>query len=119
VEPYIRLARGSTPPARDWHRIGAYVGLAFTLSLMACEFGSCGGLPPVGYAIRSWSMNCLWLPILIAWGIKLIVMRYAGPKTFHKVIPIALGLILGEFIIGSLWCILGIVLQQSSYSFWV
>ena len=123
VEPYIRLASWiSVPQPADWHRVGAYVvGLVFTLGLMALRVRfAWWPFHPVGYAISSsWSMNCLWLPIFVAWALKTIIMRYAGPKTFHKVIPIALGLILGEFIIGSLWCILGIILQQSTYSFWV
>ncbi len=75
---------------------------------------------PVGYAISgSWSMNCLWLPIFIAWLAKLLITRYGGHRTFTRALPFALGMVLGEFIIGSLWCILGIALGISTYSFWV
>jgi Family of unknown function (DUF6785)/Domain of unknown function (DUF6784) len=123
VEPYDRLQSWIiSPQPADVNRMLAYVaGLGFTLALMALRVRFIWWpFHPVGYAISSsWSMNCLWLPILIAWLIKVIVMRYAGPKTFHKVIPIALGLILGEFIVGALWCIIGIALQRPSYAFWV
>lgn len=123
VEPYIRLQSWiSAPQPPNLAKAMAYlVGLVFTLSLMALRVRFVWWpFHPVGYAISSsWSMNCLWMPILIAWAIKLLVMRYAGPKTFHRVIPMALGLILGEFIVGSLWCLLGIALQRSTYSFWV
>ncbi len=123
VEPYTRLASWiAAPQPADWHKVAAYgVGLGFTLALMALRVRFVWWpFHPVGYAISSsWSMNCLWMPILVAWAIKVITMHYSGPKTFHKVIPVALGLILGEFIVGSLWCLIGILLQRHSYSFWV
>jgi len=97
------------------------VGFLFTLALMFLRVNFVRWpFHPVGYAISSsWSMNCLWLPILIAWLAKLLIMRYGGYKVFQKAVPIALGLVLGEFIVGSLWCIIGIILQISTYSFWV
>ncbi|MBM3474391.1 MAG: hypothetical protein FJX75_14100 [Armatimonadetes bacterium] len=123
VEPYNRLQSwiSAPQPANLSKAIAYVVGLCFTLGLMALRVRFVWWpFHPVGYAISSsWSMNCLWMPILIAWLIKILVMRYAGPKTFHRIIPLALGLILGEFIVGSLWCILGIALQRSTYSFWV
>ena len=123
VEPYNRLQWWlNAPQPAELNKMLAYVvGLGFTLALMALRVRFVWWpFHPVGYAISSsWSMNCLWLPILIAWGIKTLTMRYAGPKAFHKVIPAALGLILGEFIVGSLWCLIGIILQRHSYSFWV
>ncbi|MGQ9732213.1 MAG: DUF6785 family protein [Candidatus Zipacnadales bacterium] len=123
TEPYYRLASWiSAPRPPNVNKMIAYaVGLAFTLGLMALRVRFVWWpFHPVGYAISSsWSMNCLWMPILVAWAIKVLIMRYAGPKTFHRFIPLALGLILGEFIVGSLWCILGIILQRTTYSFWV
>jgi hypothetical protein len=64
-------------------------------------------------------MNCLWLPIFIAWLVKTVILRYFGFKAFEHAIPFALGLVLGEFLVGSLWTIIGIVLQINTYSFWV
>jgi len=123
VEPYNRLQSWiSAPQPPNLNMDIAYlVGLAFTLALMALRVRFVWWpFHPVGYAVSSsWSMNCLWMPILIAWAIKVLVTRYAGPKAFHRVIPVALGLILGEFIVGSLWCLLGIGLQRSTYAFWV
>lgn len=122
-EPYQRLADWLIHPAgTQWPRVAAYaVGFAFTLLLMTLRVNFIGWpFHPVGFAISSsWSMNCLWLPILIAWLVKWLLIRYGGYKVFQRAIPFALGLILGEFIIGSLWTIIGIVLQISTYSFWV
>ena len=50
---------------------------------------------------------------------KLIITRYGGHRAFMRASPFALGMVLGEFIIGSLWCIIGIALGISTYSFWV
>jgi len=122
-EPFQRLGGWlSNPLATRWPQVGAYgVGFLFTLLLMFLRVNFIWWpFHPVGFAISgSWSMNCLWLPIFIAWLAKLIMLRYGGFKVFQAAIPVALGLVLGEFIIGSLWCILGIVLQIHTYSFWV
>lgn len=122
-EPFRELQSWLQAPfATRWPQLGAYgVGFAFTLLLMFLRVNFIWWpFHPVGYAISSsWSMNCLWLPLLIAWIIKALVLRYAGYKTFQDLIPFALGLVLGEFVIGSMWTILGIALQINTYSFWV
>ena len=78
-------------------------------------------LHPVGFATStSWSMNCLWMPLLIAWMIKVALMRYGGSKTYRTIaVPFALGLVLGEFIPGSLWTIYGMFSDVKTYGFWV
>lgn len=74
---------------------------------------------PVGYAVSSsWSMNLLWVALLIAWLIKLVVLRYGGLKLYRQVLPFFLGIILGECVVGSLWTIIGIMLNVPSYAFW-
>ncbi|MGD9494978.1 MAG: DUF6785 family protein [Armatimonadota bacterium] len=122
-EPFQRLQSWLVYPTRtEWPRVAAYaVGVGFTWLLMFLRVNFVNWpFHPVGYAISSsWSMNCLWLPILIAWLAKLIITRYGGYRSFQTAIPFALGLVLGEFIVGSLWCIIGIMLQINTYSFWV
>ncbi len=122
-EPYQRLSSWLLNPfPTHWPQLGAYgVGFVLTLVLMLLRVNFIWWpFHPVGYAISSsWSMNCLWLPIFIAWLAKLVMLRYGGYKVFQAAIPLALGLVLGEFIIGSLWCLLGIALQISTYAFWV
>ncbi len=122
-EPFQRLQSWlAYPTGTDWPRVGAYLaGLGFTwLLMMARVRFVTWPFHPVGYAISSsWSMNCLWMPIFIAWLAKLIITRYGGHRAFQRAIPFALGLVLGEFVIGSLWTIIGIALQINTYSFWV
>ncbi len=123
TEPFNQLAswlRSGRPG--DAGKIGGYaVGFLFALALMTLRVRFVWWpFHPVGYAISSsWSMNCLWLPIFIAWLAKWVMLRYAGFRTFQRAIPFALGLVLGEFIVGGAWLLAGIVFHFNAYAFWV
>ncbi len=74
---------------------------------------------PVGFAISgSWSMQQLWLCIFIGWLIKLLLLKYGGNKAYRYAVPFFIGLILGDFMVGSLWNIYGIVMETQVYHFW-
>ncbi len=101
--------------------IAILVGVSFVVSLMFLR-GRFVGWPlhPVGYAVSSsWSMNCLWLPLFIAWACKSAILRYGGLRTYRRAIPFFIGLVLGEFTVGSCWTLLGIALGRPTYGFWV
>lgn len=73
---------------------------------------------PAGFAISSsWSMNVFWFSILVSFVLKWIILRHGGVSTHRKLIPLFLGLILGEFIIGSVWSLIGITLNRPMYRF--
>ncbi len=75
---------------------------------------------PAGFAIStSWGMNVTWGCLFMSWLIKLIILKYGGPLRYRKVAPFFLGLILGEFTIGSIWTIIGIIGGIPTYGFWV
>ena len=75
-------------------------------------------LHPVGYAISgSWAINPMIGSIFVGWLLKWIVLKYGGRRWHHAVIPLFLGVILGEFLGGTLWSILGIALKKSMYRF--
>lgn len=123
-EPYNQLASWLNvpdPPMRP-AVIAAGLGFAFTLLLNALHL-QLANFPfhPVGYATStSWSMNCLWMPLLTAWMVKVAMLRYGGFKTIRAIaVPLAIGLVLGEFLTGSLWTIYGLVAKQLTYGFWV
>ena len=43
---------------------------------------------PVGYAVSSsWSLSLLWLPLLIAWIIKSVLLRYGGLRAYRQAMP--------------------------------
>jgi hypothetical protein len=74
---------------------------------------------PLGYAVTaSWEINLVWVPLFIAWVLKVVILRYSGRTGFQRSVPFFLGLILGQFVIGSLWNIYGIVMGVPTYQFW-
>lgn len=121
-EPYNRLdgwLKGTAAPT-DNTISAVLAGFGFTLGLQAMRMR----LPwfpfhPVGYAVSSsWSMHMLWACMFIAWAIKLLVLRYGGLRLYRTLMPFFLGVVLGECIVGSLWSIIGMVLNVETYSFW-
>ncbi len=77
-------------------------------------------LHPLGYALSgSWSMNLLWFPIFLGWLIKWLVLKGGGLKAHRQAMPFFLGLILGEFVVGSVWMLVGLVGNLRPYVFWI
>ena len=74
---------------------------------------------PIGYAISSsWEINLVWMPLMIAWVVKGLIMRYGGVRMYRAAMPFFLGMILGQMIVGSLWHLLGLAMDITPYSFW-
>ncbi|MDE2127199.1 MAG: hypothetical protein KGJ62_11465 [Armatimonadetes bacterium] len=75
-------------------------------------------LHPLGYAIASsWAINLVWMPLFIAWALKLLCMRYGGLRTYRRYLPFFLGLILGDCIMGSIWGLASLALGMRTYNF--
>jgi hypothetical protein len=75
-------------------------------------------LHPVGYAISgSWAINPMIGSIFIGWLLKWVVLKYGGIRWHRSAIPLFLGVVLGEFLGGTFWSLLGIVLRQPMYRF--
>jgi len=75
---------------------------------------------PIGYAISYWwAMNLLWFPLLISTVIKFVILNQGGVKAYRRTVPLFLGFILGEYVIGSTWSILGMILSRRMYAFWI
>lgn len=73
---------------------------------------------PAGFAISSsWSMNVFWFSIFFSSAIKWVILKHGGLKTHRKATPFFLGLILGEFIIGSIWSLIGVTIDRPMYRF--
>lgn len=123
-EPWARMQgwiRTPTSPVQQGNvRVAIIVGFLLTLGLNIVRMRA-GWFPfhPVGYAVSgSWSLGLLWLPLLIAWIIKSLLLRYGGLKAYRQALPFFFGVILGECVIGSLWMLIGIALNIPTYAFW-
>lgn len=120
-EPWNRMGTWVTSPASPSidQGLAVLVGFAVTVILNAMRV-SIPGFPlhPVGYAVSSsWSMHVLWMPMFVAWLIKISVLRYGGLKLYRRVLPIFLGLILGDCVVGCALTILGAACNLPSYRF--
>lgn len=74
---------------------------------------------PVGYATAtSWSMGKLWACLFLGWLAKAVITRYGGATTYRQAMPFFVGLVLGEFVVGSLWGIWGAFTSTPVYHFW-
>ena len=73
----------------------------------------------VGYALAgSLYMNFVWFPFLLGWLIKGAILRFGGINAYRQLRPFFLGLILGEYTIGSIWNLIGFAVDYPMYKFW-
>ena len=94
-------------------------GVAFTFLLTAVRTRFVWWpLYPIGYGISgTWAVNFFWFSVFISWVIKWCILRFGGLKTFRNLAPFFLGLILGEFLVGGAWALIGVLLEKPMYRF--
>jgi hypothetical protein len=100
------------------HAIGGMTfGLAFTLLLTALRSRfATFPLSQAAYALdMSWGNDLFWCDLLLAWTIKTFLLRYGGIGRYRQALPFFLGLILGDFVTGAAWSIVGTLLRQELY----
>ena len=74
---------------------------------------------PAGYALSlsRWNTSWYWFSIFVSWLLKWILFRIGGLKVYRKAMPFFAGLVLGEFIMGAIWTLIGIALERPMYRF--
>jgi hypothetical protein len=77
-------------------------------------------LHPVAYPLAtSFTLNTgLWFSIFLSWLAKWVILRHGGLKAYRQAFPFFIGLIFGEFIVGGLWSMIGMVFEMPVYRFW-
>jgi hypothetical protein len=115
LDTWLRNPQG--PDLSSVAAMGA--GCSFTLFLQAMSLRFVGWpFHPLGYALAgSWSMNTIWLPTMLAWAAKSLVCRYGGLRAHRRALPFFLGLILGDYVVGCGWGLIGWALGIPYYSF--
>jgi hypothetical protein len=103
----------------NWNEIIAFfVGMAFTIGLfMIRSLGLNMPLHPIAYILTSGNLSSYWVPILIAFLIKGAVLRYGGFGLHRRVMPFFFGVILGQFMVGVGWQLVGIIGGVKTYTF--
>ena len=122
-EAYNRLQHWINHPTAPDYSTGIFLGIGFITALVITFMRNrfvWWQLHAAGYAVSSsWGLGVTWFPILISWIAKYVILRYGGLKAHQRAIPFFSGLILGEFVVGSIWAIIGQVLGIPTYAFWV
>jgi len=74
---------------------------------------------PAGYALGLSSGTVwIWSAVLAGWLIKAIILKFGGLKLYRKAGPFFFGIVLGDYVIGSLWSIIGTSLGIQVYRVW-
>lgn len=116
---WLNYPRKPDTPALSFMGIGAV--LVVFLTIMRRRFI---GWPfhPAGYALGSntWGgIVYIWFAVFVGWFIKWLILRFGGLKAYRRAIPFFLGLILGEYVVACLWCLLGIIFKMHVLRVWV
>jgi len=128
VNPY-RIGQGSAPWARlsGWVSqvtppeprawAGAALGAVITLALGYLRTRFVGfPLTPSAYVLNlTWANELFWLDLFVAWVLKASVLRYGGIALYRAALPFFLGLILGDFVTGAFWSLVGLGLGAEIY----
>ena len=104
--------------SRPAHVAGMVIGFGFTLLLAAIR-GRLFWWPihPLGYGV-AFHIHMFWAAFIISAIAKWTLLKYGGIGLYRKAVPFFIGLVLGDFMVGSLWSILGIVLNTRTYTFY-
>lgn len=119
----FRLLESRLQVPTDWQPLEVLftlVGFFFTLFMAAIRTRFLWWpFHPVGYVISGrWDVGRILLPLILASTIKWATLRFSGIKGYRRSIPFFFGLILGDFVVGSLWATIGILFHLPVYVFW-
>jgi hypothetical protein len=114
-----RLADPMGAPKAD-SLIATAAGACVTLGMQGMRSRFIGfPLHPVGYAVASsYIATYVWSTAIVVWAFKWMPLRYASLKGYYQAAPFFLGLLLGEFVVGSLISLIGVVIGRPVYVFW-
>jgi hypothetical protein len=122
TEAFNNLAAWNASPSRPDTRatFAMFIGFVIASVLMILKLNIYGWpFHALGFSISGgWSMMWAWLSLFIAWLLKALILRYSGLRGYRAGLPFFFGVILGDFLIGGIWTLLGLILDIPIYSLW-
>lgn len=109
--------RGTGP---DWMTIqGMGFGMGFIILLVKLRATfPWFPLHPIGYLITGTpAARFIWVPFLLGWLIKLVVVRYGGLSLYTRLMPFFVGVIVGDSVTPAAWGVYGAISGQPTYQF--
>ena len=92
-------------PSNSLHVLGGFLGV---LGLLLCRAYLGVGLHPIGFLGASVSAtHLLWFSMFLGWLSKSLALRYGGMPLFLRLLPLFLGLIVGDVVNAVVWIALG------------
>ena len=91
-----KLLQGGEPGVGNWFWTG--VGIAVTIGMTAARARfTWFPLHPIGYLLALTApVQRAWFSFFLGWLFKVTITRFGGHDSYKKVVPLALGVILGE-----------------------
>ena len=113
------LDTGAKPETPNLIAFAAGICMVFGLRAMRTAF-IWWPFHPAGYALAvSFAMDYFWFAFFIAWVLKVSLIRYGGRKAHAQAVPFFLGLVLGDYTVGSIWALLGPALGVTTYKVFI
>jgi hypothetical protein len=100
------INQGFRAEATRWSAVGAGSCFVIVLAWLRSRF-VWFPFHPLGYCIGP-ALIWLWLPFLIAWAVKLVILRYGGLRLYRRSLPFFLGLVLGDYVTSAIWSLIGV-----------
>ncbi len=90
--------------------IGVLSGAAVTVLLGALRLRLWWWpLNPAGYlAANTWDMHWYYMPFFVGWAWRLLTVRYGGLRLYRKIMPLAIGMIMGDLLNSGLWVVVAL-----------
>ena len=110
------------PTNTDWPGV-AFMGVGFSVMMILVYLRSRViwlSIHPLGFLIAGGGElpGDLLLPLVICTVSKWLLLKHGGIRSYRRAVPFFLGLVLGDFMIGSGWSLLSILLNIETYEFY-
>lgn len=103
------LSIAKHPKGIDWHGL-SFVGVGGSITAglqMLLRRFSGWPIHPLGYILAgTWAIQLSWFSCLLAWLIKVLIIRYGRGRAYQASAPFFLGLILGGFLTPGFWALI-------------
>ncbi len=121
-ETYNRLQSwvANPRPARPLEAAGMAGGFAFAVLLMFLKSRFLWfPFHPAGYVLTTGGgFIGLWFATFITWACKLTILRFGGVRAYRSAAPLFLGILLGDYTMGCVWSLIGLLWDMPTYGVW-
>ncbi len=117
--PFSRLASNlNNPTGPKWPDIFfTLIGAAFmALMLLLQRRFLWWPVHPLGFVMAATgTARAIWFSFFVGWLVKSVVRRYGGYAAYRRLVPVAIGLILGEYIVSAAFTVLDAIIGQTGH----